>query len=311
MEKQGWTWRAWMLYSALLVVVLNPPLHLSTGPAWPAHGCIRRAQVIPDYLAPIRVSLLLDCRYCSIGGAALSAMQAVVQRLSSAGGARAASSRWLATAARPVARSPLNMPADMAPSKVGPKWRRPRVSRRKAATMRKAALVNGTYGSWDAATGALRGGSYSAAPRTSCATPLTTGTGWDPAWDPTPMAGVARPPKGRRHEKAKPERCVVGRGFETAGPEHAHAPLLTASPRSRLPWQRWTRRSQTTKRCVPRLATARLSVACATYLAHWRRAALLACGKTRWWHCCPRKTRGSADGCCTHWRRRLSARHGL
>ena len=218
MEKQGWTWRAWMLYSALLVVVLNPPLHLSTGPAWPAHGCIRRAQVIPDYLAPIRVSLLLDCRYCSIGGAALSAMQAVVQRLSSAGGARAASSRWLATAARPVARSPLNMPADMAPSKVGPKWRRPRVSRRKAATMRKAALVNGTYGSWDAATGALRGGSYSAAPRTSCATPLPTGTGWDPAWDPTPMAGVARPPKGRRHEKAKPERCVVGRGFETAGP---------------------------------------------------------------------------------------------
>ncbi|KAL7520404.1 hypothetical protein ACHAWF_000274 [Thalassiosira exigua] len=45
--------------------------------------------------------------------------------------------------------------------KVNDKWRSPRVSRRVAGDLRKAAVRNGTYGKFD---------------------PIT-GVGWDPAWD--------------------------------------------------------------------------------------------------------------------------------
>jgi hypothetical protein len=47
------------------------------------------------------------------------------------------------------------------PQKVNDRWRKPVISRRVAADLRKAALRSGTYGSFDAGTG----------------------LGWDPAWD--------------------------------------------------------------------------------------------------------------------------------
>ena len=47
------------------------------------------------------------------------------------------------------------------PQKVNDKWRSPRISRRVAADLRKAAIRNGTYGKFD----------------------TETGIGWDPAWD--------------------------------------------------------------------------------------------------------------------------------
>jgi hypothetical protein len=47
------------------------------------------------------------------------------------------------------------------PQKVNDKWRKPVISRRVAADLRKLAMRSGTYGSFDA----------------------VTGLGWDPAWD--------------------------------------------------------------------------------------------------------------------------------
>ncbi|KAL7492817.1 hypothetical protein ACHAWT_007919 [Skeletonema menzelii] len=47
------------------------------------------------------------------------------------------------------------------PQKVNEKWRKPAISRRVAGDLRKAAIRAGTYGKFDAETGA----------------------GWDPAWD--------------------------------------------------------------------------------------------------------------------------------
>jgi hypothetical protein len=55
------------------------------------------------------------------------------------------------------------------PQKVNDKWRKPVISRRVAADLRKAAMRSGTYGSFDA----------------------VTGSGWDPAWDaPDRIRGV-------------------------------------------------------------------------------------------------------------------------
>ena len=47
------------------------------------------------------------------------------------------------------------------PQKVNNKWRKPVISSRVAADLRKAAIKSGTYGSFD----------------------VTTGVGWDPLWD--------------------------------------------------------------------------------------------------------------------------------
>ena len=65
-------------------------------------------------------------------------------------GRRAMSS---ATAARPVLATAYSLPQDLMAQKVGPKWRPARVSRRKAAVMRKFAILDGTYGKYDATTG--------------------------------------------------------------------------------------------------------------------------------------------------------------
>ena len=57
------------------------------------------------------------------------------------------------TAARPMLSTAYTLPQDLMPQKVGPKWRSARVSRRQAAVMRKFAILDGTYGSYDAGTG--------------------------------------------------------------------------------------------------------------------------------------------------------------
>lgn len=54
------------------------------------------------------------------------------------------------------------------PQKVNDRWRKPAISRRVAADLRKMALRSGTYGSFDA----------------------VTGMGWDPAWDAPDRRGV-------------------------------------------------------------------------------------------------------------------------
>lgn len=59
-------------------------------------------------------------------------------------------------AARPARSLKLNLPADLLPQKVAGKWRAARVSARQAATLRKAAMADGTYGSYDSSTGMYR-----------------------------------------------------------------------------------------------------------------------------------------------------------
>ena len=57
----------------------------------------------------------------------------------------------------PVARRPLNLPQDIFPTKVNGKWRKPRISARYRARIRKEAQLMGTFGSYDAETGAHAG----------------------------------------------------------------------------------------------------------------------------------------------------------
>lgn len=72
------------------------------------------------------------------------------------------------------------------PQMVNERWRRPVVSKRVAADLRKQAVRDGTYGSFDA----------------------TTGVGWDPAWDGArgqPMH--LRKPKVAKHHRTREERA--------------------------------------------------------------------------------------------------------
>lgn len=67
--------------------------------------------------------------------------------------------RGLATASetkpeRPRRVRPLDMPADLRPQKTAEgKWRKPRISSRRAAMLRKLALAEGSFGSWSPDTG--------------------------------------------------------------------------------------------------------------------------------------------------------------
>lgn len=84
------------------------------------------------------------------------------------------------TAQRPV------RPEWLVPQRVNGRWRKPRLSLRKQAVARKAAILEGTYGSWDEATG----------------------LGWDPAWDRHKKVTVMRKPKGRRHDREQASRMA-------------------------------------------------------------------------------------------------------
>jgi len=85
------------------------------------------------------------------------------------------------------------------PQRVNDRWRKPMVSRRVAADLRKAAIRSGTYGTFDA----------------------ETGIGWDPIWDsPQRRRGVdeilgsnqskihsIRPPKEHKHDRTREARA--------------------------------------------------------------------------------------------------------
>lgn len=68
---------------------------------------------------------------------------------------------------------PLKLPEDLRPTLVDGKWRRPRVSHRRAAELRKAAILDGSFGAYDAATGA----SPLLSPARASARPLPVGAG--------------------------------------------------------------------------------------------------------------------------------------
>lgn len=59
----------------------------------------------------------------------------------------------LYNAPRPVARRPLNLPADLFPTRVNGRWRKPRISARHRAAMRKEAMLSGTFGSYSPESG--------------------------------------------------------------------------------------------------------------------------------------------------------------
>lgn len=63
------------------------------------------------------------------------------------------------------------------------RWLRPMVSRRQAADVRKAAVVNGTYGKFSA-----------------------EGGGWDPSWDSPPKPWIMKPPKLHKRERNREDR---------------------------------------------------------------------------------------------------------
>ena len=71
------------------------------------------------------------------------------------------------------------------------KWKKPVVSKRIANTLRKTAIRNGTYGSYDP----------------------EAGVGWDPKWDEDIQNGKInwmqiRPPKETKRERTREERAI-------------------------------------------------------------------------------------------------------
>mmetsp|Transcript_18167 Transcript_18167/g.25001 ORF Transcript_18167/g.25001 Transcript_18167/m.25001 type:complete len:139 (-) Transcript_18167:265-681(-) len=69
-------------------------------------------------------------------------------------------------------------------------WIKPKISRRIAATIRKQAIIAGTYGSFD----------------------KTTGIGWDPQWDNVhkngQKIGRLKPPKLTKRERTRESRAL-------------------------------------------------------------------------------------------------------
>lgn len=72
------------------------------------------------------------------------------------------------------------------PTKEGVKWRRPSISKRKANVMRKQAIIDGTYGSFDAEKG-----------------------GWLPEWDTVRAPQILRPMKEHRRDRTRADRAGV------------------------------------------------------------------------------------------------------
>lgn len=137
----------------------------------------------------------------------------------------------------PTRRRPLELPADLLPSKVNGKWRAPRVSARHRARLRKEALLAGMYGSYEPGVGECavpgcprdrrwrvrgasgagwRGGCGCCRACARCTSPhactrarwFAEAGGWDPAWDKPNKTLVMKPPKGRKHDNTQHLRCV-------------------------------------------------------------------------------------------------------
>ena len=73
--------------------------------------------------------------------------------------------------------------AALEPQFVNGKWRKPRISGRRAAELRKTAILNGTYGE--------------------------AGNSWKPSWDVRRKPRVAMPPKGSLDKRKKAERIAI------------------------------------------------------------------------------------------------------
>lgn len=72
------------------------------------------------------------------------------------------------------------------PQFVNERWRPPAVKARQAARIRKVALIEGTYGSFD----------------------FETGRGWDPAWDKPGKIGRLQRPKETKRERTRESRAL-------------------------------------------------------------------------------------------------------
>jgi hypothetical protein len=98
---------------------------------------------------------------------------------------------------RMLPKRPYVLPDDLLPTQVDGKWRRPRISGRMAAELRKRAVREGTFGSYDP----------------------VLGLGWLSAWDEqrsTRIATVSRPPKGRAHDNNLAKRlAAIEKGLAT------------------------------------------------------------------------------------------------
>ena len=73
------------------------------------------------------------------------------------------------------------------PQRVMDSWRKPRVSKRVAGVLRKQAIKEGTFGSFD----------------------VETGKGWDPKWDSLRQTGTMqlRPPKLTARQRTREQRA--------------------------------------------------------------------------------------------------------
>ena len=71
------------------------------------------------------------------------------------------------------------------PQFVKESWRKPAISGREAAILRKAAIRDGTYGAFDP----------------------QTGRGWDPLWDKPGKVSSIRPPKETKRERTRESRA--------------------------------------------------------------------------------------------------------
>lgn len=74
------------------------------------------------------------------------------------------------------------------PQRVNEKWRKPRISKRVAGVIRKQAIQEGTFGSFDP----------------------ETGKGWDPKWDAVRQTGTMqlRPPKLTTRQRTREQRAT-------------------------------------------------------------------------------------------------------
>jgi len=79
----------------------------------------------------------------------------------------------------------LNGGEALKPQFVNQKWRKPALSARQAARIRKTALIDGTYGSFD----------------------KETGMGWDPVWDKPGKIGRIQRPKESKRERTREMRA--------------------------------------------------------------------------------------------------------
>jgi hypothetical protein len=77
-------------------------------------------------------------------------------------------------------------------------WRKPKLSARNAAKLRKQAIVDGTFGSFSPEKGKYF--IFDTRFEYYCS------GGWDPMWDKPQRAVIMRPPKGHKYDNNKDER---------------------------------------------------------------------------------------------------------